>query len=91
MAITQSGATGSVLRLLDESRRAGAFRVLVTNTPESPARELADFEIVTPAGPEDAVPATRSFTSALLALRALGRAWRADPVGSRRNGGSLRS
>ncbi len=86
VAITQSGATGSVLRLLEGAARAGAFRVLVTNTPGSPAGRRADLEIVTPAGRERAVPATRSFTSALLALRALGHVWagapreEADPV-----------
>ncbi len=75
MAITQSGATRSVRRLLDAAERRGAFRVLVTNTAGSPAERSADLVIVTPAGPERAVPATRSFTAALLALRSLGRDW----------------
>ncbi len=77
VAITQSGATGSVLRLLREAGRQSVFRVVVTNAPESEAAERADLTLVTPAGPERAIPATKSFTSALVALLALGRDWAA--------------
>ena len=87
ITVTQSGATGSVLRLLDRARDEGIFRVVVTNEAESPAARRADLAYVTRAGTETAIPATKSFTAALLALRLFGREWAAvegaagDPPG----------
>lgn len=75
VAVTQSGATGSILRLLDEAAAAGVFRVVVTNEPGSAATERADLAVVTLAGTERAIPATKSFTAALAALRILGLDW----------------
>ena len=88
IAVTQSGATGSVLRLLDRAGEEGVFRVVVTNEAESPAARRADLAYVTRAGRETAVPATKSFTAALLALWFFGREWAAvegasgDPPGT---------
>ena len=75
VAVTQSGATGSALRLLERAGAAGMLRVAVTNEAASPAAARADLALVTRAGPERAVPATKSFTSALVALRLLALAW----------------
>ncbi len=75
IAVTQSGATGSVLRLLDQAGDEGIFRVVVTNEPKSPAVRRADISYITRAGAETAIPATKSFTSALLALRLFGSEW----------------
>ena len=77
MAVTQSGATGSVLRLLDQARDEDIFRVVVTNEAGSEAVRRADLAYVTRAGPEGAIPATKTFTSALLALRMFGIEWAA--------------
>ena len=77
IAVTQSGATGSVLRLLDQAEDEGIVRVVVTNEAESPAAGRADFTYVTRAGTETAIPATKSFTAALLALRLFGKEWAA--------------
>ena len=77
MAVTQSGATGSVLRLLDQARDEDIFRVVVTNEAGSEAVRRADLAYVTRAGPESAIPATKTFTSALLALRVFGIEWTA--------------
>ena len=81
IAVTQSGATGSVLRLLERAGEEGIFRVVVTNEAESPAVRRADLAYVTRAGTETAIPATKSFTAALLALRWLGREWTAAAGG----------
>ena len=72
VGVTQSGATGSLLRLFERAGEAGVRRVAVTNEAGSPAAELADLALVTRAGPERAIPATKTFTSALAALRMLG-------------------
>lgn len=72
VGVTQSGATGSLLRLFRRVGDAGAVRIAVTNEAGSPAAELADSAVVTRAGSEEAIPATKTFTSALAALRMLG-------------------
>lgn len=76
IAITQSGSTGSVLRLLDAAAAEGVFRVVITNEAQSEAVKRADLAIVTVAGPEHAIPATKSFSSALAALRVLALDWK---------------
>lgn len=75
VAVTQSGATGSILRLLDAAAAAGVRRVVVTNEAESEAAKRADLTLATCAGTERAIPATKSFTAALAALRILGLDW----------------
>lgn len=75
VAVTQSGATGSILRLLDQAAAAGVRRVVVTNEADSEAAKRANLTLATCAGPERAVPATKSFTAALAALRILGLDW----------------
>lgn len=75
VAVTQSGATGSILRLLDQAAAAGVRRVAVTNEADSEAAKRADLTLATCAGSERAIPATKSFTAALAALRILGLDW----------------
>lgn len=75
--MTQSGATRSTLRLLDQAEAAGTFRIVVTNEGDSPAARSAELALITNAGPEQAIPATKTFTSALVALRVLGLEWAA--------------
>ena len=77
LVVTQSGATRSTLRLLDQAAAAGIFRIVVTNEAESPAAGSAELALITEAGREQAIPATKSFTSALVALRVLGLEWAA--------------
>lgn len=81
VAVTQSGSTGSIRRLLDEAATNGVRQIVVTNEPESDAARRADLALVTLAGPERAIPATKSFTTALAALRTLGLDW-ADAAGT---------
>ena len=92
IAVTQSGATGSVLRLLDRAEDEGIFRVVVTNEAESPAAGRADLAYVTRAGTERAIPATKSFTAALLALQrvraGMGGRGRRDRESARNEGDS---
>ena len=61
------------MRLLDQAREEGIFRVVVTNEADSPAARRAELLYVTRAGTERAIPATKSFTTALLALGVFGR------------------
>ena len=76
ITITQSGATGSVLRLLDAAGAEDVFRIVITNEAQSEAVKRADLAVVTRAGPEHAIPATKSFSSALAALWVLALDWK---------------
>lgn len=67
IAISQSGSTSEVLRAMEWARRHKARRVAITNVPNSPVTEIADYSLVTAAGAEVAIPATKSFTTGLLA------------------------
>jgi glucosamine--fructose-6-phosphate aminotransferase (isomerizing) len=64
-AISQSGESVDVLSAVSTAKRMGIRSVAVTNTPGSTLSKVADFEVVTRAGPEKALAATKSFLSCL--------------------------
>ena len=71
VAVSQSGATGEIVTTLEWARRRGARTVAVTNAAGSPLAEAADVALVTQAGSELAVPATKTYTTQLAALAVL--------------------
>jgi glutamine---fructose-6-phosphate transaminase (isomerizing) len=71
VAVSQSGATGEIVTTLEWARRCGARTVAVTNAAGSPLTEAADVALVTQAGDELAVPATKTYTTQLGALAVL--------------------
>jgi glucosamine 6-phosphate synthetase-like amidotransferase/phosphosugar isomerase protein len=71
VAVSQSGATGEIVATLDWARRAGARTVAVTNVAGSPLTEAADVALITQAGEELAVPATKTYTTQLAAMAVL--------------------
>ena len=68
IGISQSGKTAEIVESLQWAKQAGAATIGVTNTPNSPIFNAADLTVLTQAGQEHAVPATKTFTSALAAL-----------------------
>ena len=67
IAISQSGESRDVIDAV-RSAKLSRMRVLaVTNDAQSKLAKLADFSIASQAGREEAVTATKSFTSTLLA------------------------
>lgn len=78
VALSQSGRTEEIGETLQWARAGGARTVAVTNDAESPLAHLADVALVTRAGVERAVPATKTYTTALAALAVLGLALRED-------------
>lgn len=66
LAYSQSGATGATVRAVGALRAAGARTIAVTNDEASPLAAVADACIGLGAGPERAVPATKTFTAQLL-------------------------
>lgn len=78
VAVSQSGATTEILETLDWARSHGAAIVGVTNEAESPLAREADVALVTRAGRERAVPATKSYLTQLVAMAVLADALGAD-------------
>jgi glutamine---fructose-6-phosphate transaminase (isomerizing) len=71
VGLSQSGRTQEIVATLDWARDCGAMTVGITNAAGSPLAELADVSLVTQAGAERAVPATKTFTCQLAALAVL--------------------
>jgi glucosamine 6-phosphate synthetase-like amidotransferase/phosphosugar isomerase protein len=74
VAISQSGATEEIVTTLTWARTCGARTVAITNVPSSPLAEAADLALLTQAGPEQAVPATKTYTTQLAAVAVLATA-----------------
>jgi len=81
VGLSQSGQTQEIIQTLEWARDCGAAILAITNGPASPIAELADVTLVTVAGTERAVPATKTFTCQLaaLAVLAIGLGAEVDP------------
>lgn len=77
VAISQSGATEEIVATARWARERGAAVVAVTNMADSPLATGADVALVTRAGEERAVPATKSHLTQLAAVAVL-----ADALGA---------
>lgn len=77
VAVSQSGETPEVVRVLKNLQRRGAVGVAVTNVGDSALAVAADAVLDLHAGEELAIPATKTFTAELAAFvviaEALGR------------------
>lgn len=68
IGVSQSGSTQEIVEALDWARRCGSATIAVTNVEGSPLTEATDLALLTQAGPERAVPATKSYTTQVAAL-----------------------
>ena len=92
VALSQSGRTEEIVETLAWAADCGARTLAITNGAGSPLTEAADVALVTEAGVERAVPATKTFTTALAALAVLGIGLAADTEGAEPlDAGELRS
>lgn len=80
IAVSQSGQARDVIEVAAAARSIGSLTMAVTNDPESPLALGVDLALVTPAGVEASVPATKTYTSSLLALALLARGLIDDPA-----------
>src|SRR6266568_7045254 len=71
VALSQSGRTDEIIETLAWAGDCGARTLAITNGAGSPLAEAADVAFVTEAGVEQAVPATKTFTTQLAALAVL--------------------
>jgi glutamine---fructose-6-phosphate transaminase (isomerizing) len=68
LVISQSGETADTLAALREARARGLATVSITNNATSTMAGEADSSLLTIAGKEKAIPATKSFTTQLTVL-----------------------
>ena len=81
VAVSQSGRTPEIATVLEAYARAGARTLAVTNDDRSPLAEAADDHLPLGAGPERAVPATKTFTAQLAAMALIAEALGPVPWG----------
>jgi glucosamine--fructose-6-phosphate aminotransferase (isomerizing) len=67
IAISQSGESVDVLSAVETAKKRGIRSVAITNAPSSPLAEASDFVVLTQAGPEKAVTATKTFVCCVAA------------------------
>ncbi len=79
VSVSQSGATEEIVATQQWARDCGAATVAVTNVVGSPLSAEAHLALTTDAGPELAVPATKSHLTQLVAMAVIGTTLGEDP------------
>ncbi|MBN9620190.1 MAG: SIS domain-containing protein [Actinobacteria bacterium] len=74
VALSQSGRTPEIAATTAALREAGAWTVAITNDEQSPLADAAELTLALDAGPELAVPATKTVTAQLLQVLAVSAA-----------------
>ncbi|MEU9785593.1 SIS domain-containing protein [Streptomyces phaeochromogenes] len=68
ITVSQSGGSPDLVASTRAAREAGAITLAVTNNPDSPLAAVSEYHLDIMAGPEKALPATKTYTASLLAL-----------------------
>lgn len=68
ICVSQSGSTQEIVETMAWAKSCGSATLAVTNVEGSPLAAEADIALVTQAGPEKAVPATKTYTTQVAAL-----------------------
>lgn len=71
VGVSQSGQSPDIVSVLAEGRKQGAMTMAITNDPASPLATQAEMVLDTVAGPENAIAATKTYTSQLVAIALL--------------------
>ena len=69
MVISQSGETADTLAVLRQGIKRGLATMAITNVPDSSMMAEATISLLTCAGKESAIPATKSYTAQLVVLQ----------------------
>jgi glutamine---fructose-6-phosphate transaminase (isomerizing) len=77
VGVSQSGRTPEIVTVLERLGAGGARTAAITNDGASPLARAAEVSVALGAGPEEAVPATKTFTAELAAFALV-----AEAVGS---------
>jgi len=78
VGISQSGQSPDIVSVLEEGKRQGNLTLAITNAPDSPLAQSADFVLDIEAGSEQAVAATKTYTTELMAIAMLSAALAGD-------------
>src|SRR3954454_18431689 len=84
IGISQSGASPDIVAVLEAARRQGAPTLAITNVPDSPLGQAAEFVLPIRAGTERSVAATKTYSTELLALAMLSTALCEGPTATQR-------
>ncbi|MFF3130261.1 SIS domain-containing protein [Streptomyces mirabilis] len=68
ITVSQSGGSPDLVASTRAARQAGAITLAVTNNPDSPLAAVSEYHLDIMAGPEKALPATKTYTASLLTL-----------------------
>lgn len=68
ITVSQSGGSPDLVASTRAAREAGAVTLAVTNNPDSPLAAVSEYHVDILAGPEKALPATKTYTASLLSL-----------------------
>ena len=71
LAISQSGRSPDIVAVVEAARSSGALTLAITNAADSPLAHAAELHLDCLAGPELAVPATKTYVAELVAIAAL--------------------
>lgn len=74
VGISQSGQSPDIVSVLAEGKKQGNLTLAITNEPNSPLAQNADFVLDIQAGDEKAVAATKTYTSQLMTIAMLSAA-----------------
>ena len=80
IAISQSGQSTDLLTFAKAAQAGGGYLLSITNDENSPLAKLSNIHIPILAGPELAVPATKSYVGQLLVSYLLAMAWAGKSV-----------
>lgn len=78
IGISQSGQSPDIVNVIAEGKKQGRPTLAITNAPNSPMAQTADYVIDIAAGEEKAVAATKTYTTQLLAMAMLSAALAGD-------------
>jgi glucosamine--fructose-6-phosphate aminotransferase (isomerizing) len=82
IAISQSGQSTDLLSFAKAAQSGGGYVLSITNDENSPLAKLSNIHVPILAGPELAVPATKSYVGQLLVSYVLVMAWAGEPIGT---------
>ncbi|MER7108622.1 SIS domain-containing protein [Streptomyces sp. NPDC000229] len=82
ITVSQSGGSPDLVASTKAAREAGAVTLAVTNNADSPLAAVSEHHIDILAGPERALPATKTYTASLLALYLFVEGLRGDGGGA---------
>ena len=78
IAISQSGQSNDILTFASTAQKGGAFVLSLTNNEGSPLAKSSDLHLPLLAGPEIAIPATKSYVAQLMMAYLLTTSWASE-------------